>query len=124
MLGRHDLAHGTHLDGIQHKVSPRRHLVTTHDTPPDVAGRLFQAAQLIAGAVEEVLGAEGTFLAVNNVVSQTVAHLHIHVVPRTRGDGLRGFFWPRNPYRDDAHADDVQRRLREAIARRLAARGG
>ena len=103
-------------------VSPRRHIETTHDTPPELAGRLFQVAQLVAGAVEEALGAEGTFLAVNNVVSQTVAHLHIHVVPRTRGDGLRGFFWPRNPYRDNEHADDVQRRLSEAIARRGAER--
>ena len=63
---------------------------------------LFGDAQLLARAVEHGLGADGSFVAVNNRVSQSVPHLHVHVVPRRFKDGLRGFFWPRNPYRDDA----------------------
>ena len=64
------------------------------------------------------LGAQGSFVAMNNVVSQSVAHLHVHVVPRTKGDGLRGFFWPRTKYDDDAHAADVAARIRQAIRAR------
>jgi len=67
--------------------------------------------------VVEALAAEGSFVAVNNVVSQSVPHLHVHVVPRRRKDGLRGFFWPRTPYRDDAHAEEVCAALRAAVAR-------
>ena len=66
------------------------------------------------------LGADGSFVAVNNRVSQSVPHLHVHVVPRRRKDGLRGFFWPRNPYRDEAHAAEVQEALRAAVANALA----
>ena len=63
------------------------------------------------------MAAQGVFVAINNRVSQSVPHVHVHVVPRRRKDGLRGFFWPRNPYRDDAHADDVRDQLREALSR-------
>jgi histidine triad (HIT) family protein len=76
---------------------------------------LFGAARLLAGAVVDGLGAEGSFVAVNNVVSQSVPHLHVHVVPRRRKDGLRGFFWPRTPYRDEQHAREVQDALRRAV---------
>jgi histidine triad (HIT) family protein len=62
------------------------------------------------------MGAAGTFVAVNNTISQSVAHLHVHVVPRNRRDGLRGFFWPRTPYRDDAHATEVAASIRAALA--------
>ena len=78
---------------------------------------LFGAARLLSGAVEDALDADGSFVAVNNVVSQSVPHLHVHVVPRRRKDGLRGFFWPRNPYRDDAHAEEVAGALRRAVER-------
>jgi histidine triad (HIT) family protein len=95
---------------------PREHRDTMLDVEPDLLAELTGDAQLLARAVETGLGADGSFVAVNNRVSQSVPHLHVHVVPRRRKDGLRGFFWPRNPYRDDAHAADVQGRLREAVA--------
>jgi histidine triad (HIT) family protein len=76
--------------------------------------------RVLAGAVEGALGADGSFVAVNNRVSQSVPHLHVHVVPRRRGDGLRGFFWPRGRYAGPAEMEDVRRRIAEAVA---AARG-
>ena len=97
-------------------VVPKRHAVTLTDLLPDEIGPLFTAVQRIARAVPAALGCQGTFMANNNTVSQTVFHLHIHVVPRTKGDGLKGFFWPRNPYRDAAHVEEV----RAAIALQLA----
>ena len=94
---------------------PREHRDTMLDVEPELLAELTGDAQLIARAVEEGLGADGSFVAVNNTVSQSVPHLHVHVVPRRRKDGLRGFFWPRNPYRDDAHAAEVQEALRTAV---------
>jgi histidine triad (HIT) family protein len=93
------------------------------DAEPQLLAALAADAQLLAHAMEEGLGADGSFVAVNNRVSQSVPHLHVHVVPRRRKDGLRGFFWPRNPYRDDRHADEVQAELRAAVAR-LSNRAG
>ena len=77
---------------------PRQHLATLLDLPPDLHERFVANAQRLASAVVDGLGAQGSFVAVNNVVSQSVPHLHLHVVPRTRGDGLKGFFWPRHKY--------------------------
>ena len=77
---------------------PREHHVTIEDLPPEQVEPLFANARRLAGAVRRSMEAQGTFVALNNVVSQSVPHLHVHVVPRTRKDGLRGFFWPRNPY--------------------------
>ncbi len=96
---------------------PRRHLETLADVPAELIAVLFSNAQLLARAMEEGLGAEGSFVAVNNRVSQSVPHLHIHVVPRRRKDGLRGFFWPRQKYKDEAAALEVQAALRSAIER-------
>lgn len=96
-------------------VVPRAHHETLTDLPPDDVGPLFARVRELARAVEEGTGAAGTFVAVNNRVSQSVPHLHVHVVPRTRGDGLRGFFWPRHPYDDDAHMADVADRIRAAL---------
>lgn len=79
-------------------VVPRLHVTTLADLPADLVGPLFQRVQRIAAALPTALGADGTFVANNNVVSQSVAHLHVHVVPRRRKDGLRGFFWPRRRY--------------------------
>jgi len=76
--------------------------------------------QLVSAAVPAALSADGTFVAVNNVVSQSVAHLHVHVVPRRRKDGLRGFFWPRQRYSDDAEMADVADRIRAEVRRRSA----
>src|SRR3954462_15633489 len=92
----------------------REHVVTLLDLPPDLRDGFLEAAQRLARAVVDGLGAQGSFVAVNNVVSQSVAHLHLHVVPRTKGDGLRGFFWPRTTYADGA-AGEYAARLRAAI---------
>jgi histidine triad (HIT) family protein len=79
-------------------VSPVRHVDTLLELAEDQMVPLLTATQRVARAVSTALGAQGTFVAVNNVVSQSVPHLHVHVVPRTKGDGLRGFFWPRQRY--------------------------
>ena len=80
-------------------VAPVRHVDTLLELPADLMVPVMTAAQKVARAVVEALGAQGSFVAINNVVSQSVPHLHVHVVPRTKGDGLRGFFWPRTSYR-------------------------
>jgi histidine triad (HIT) family protein len=95
---------------------PRAHVETLVDLSDDLLPVLFSNARLLARAMEAGLGAEGSFVAINNRVSQSVPHLHVHVVPRTKGDGLRGFFWPRQKYRDDADAADTAARLRATVA--------
>lgn len=77
---------------------PREHLATIEDLPAERVERFFLNGRRLARAVREAMGAEGTFMAINNTVSQSVPHLHLHVVPRVRKDGLRGFFWPRHKY--------------------------
>lgn len=94
---------------------PREHLKTLSDLDDDLIARIFLNTQLLARAVEEAMDAEGTFIALNNKVSQSVPHLHIHIVPRNKKDGLRGFFWPRNPYRNAEHMEKVRQRLRNKI---------
>jgi histidine triad (HIT) family protein len=94
---------------------PRRHVATLPDLPADLALPFLTGTQRLAAAMTTALGAQGSFVAVNNVVSQSVPHLHAHVVPRTRGDGLRGFFWPRTKYADDAEAAGFAARLRTAL---------
>jgi len=95
---------------------PREHVPTLADLPPGLVGPFFTNVQLLARAMETGLQAEGSFVAVNNRISQSVPHLHVHVVPRRRQDGLRGFFWPRQRYASDAEMARVQSLLREAIA--------
>ncbi|MBQ1025906.1 HIT family protein [Micromonospora sp. C95] len=97
-------------------VVPRAHLVTLADLPPESLPGYFGLVRRIAVAVESGLDAGGTFVAMNNRVSQSVPHLHTHVVPRTKGDGLRGFFWPRTRYADDAEATSYAARVRTALA--------
>ena len=94
---------------------PRAHFETLADLPTDAVGPLFLTARRLSVAVEAAMEAEGTFVALNNKVSQSVPHLHVHVVPRRRKDGLRGFFWPRTRYPDDAAMDDVAARIRAAL---------
>jgi histidine triad (HIT) family protein len=96
-------------------IVPRTHYETLTDVPPDLLGPLFTRAQWVAAAVEEGLGAAGSFVAMNNRISQSVPHLHVHVVPRNPKDGLRGFFWPRTKYADDADAAEVASRLLKAV---------
>ena len=95
-------------------VVPVRHVVTLPDLDPADLGPFFTVVQRLSAAVPEALGAQGTFVAANNVVSQSVPHLHVHVVPRTKGDGLRGFFWPRTKYAP-GEAADVADRLRRTL---------
>ena len=94
---------------------PREHVVTLSDLPEPLIVPLFSSAQRIADAITSGLGAQGTFVAMNNIVSQSVAHLHVHVVPRTKGDGLRGFFWPRTKYAE-GEAETYGATSREALA--------
>lgn len=94
---------------------PREHYGTLIDLPAPLVGPLFQNAQLLARAMETGLKADGTFVAINNHVSQSVPHMHIHVVPRHYGDGLKGFFWPRQKYKDQAEILDIQHTLRSTI---------
>jgi histidine triad (HIT) family protein len=94
---------------------PKKHYETLTDLPAELIEPFFSAAQKLARAVEQGMEAHGTFVAMNNRVSQSVAHLHLHVVPRRRKDGLRGFFWPRYPYKSDEDADVVQAAIRAAL---------
>ena len=94
---------------------PRQHVVTLPDLPAALRDPLLEAGPRLATAVVDGLGAQGSFVAMNNTVSQSVPHLHLHVVPRTKGDGLRGFFWPRTRYAD-GEAEDYAARLREALS--------
>ncbi|MEW2473897.1 HIT family protein [Micromonospora gifhornensis] len=96
-------------------VVPHTHLVTLADLPPESLADYFGLVRRLAVAVEAGLGAGGTFVAMNNKVSQSVPHLHTHVVPRTKGDGLRGFFWPRTRYANDAEATSYADRIRTAL---------
>lgn len=94
---------------------PREHVVTLPDLPAGLRDGFLAAAQRIASAVVDGLGAQGSFVAMNNVVSQSVPHLHLHVVPRTKGDGLRGFFWPRTKYADPDEQGQYAARLRAVL---------
>jgi histidine triad (HIT) family protein len=96
-------------------VVPRTHLVTLAELPADLLAGYFGLVRRLAVAVETGLGAGGTFVAMNNKVSQSVPHLHTHVVPRTKGDGLRGFFWPRTRYADGAEAQEYAARITAAL---------
>jgi histidine triad (HIT) family protein len=97
-------------------VIPREHHETLAALPAELTGPLFARVRRLSAALPAALGAQGTFVALNNVVSQSVPHLHVHVVPRTKGDGLRGFFWPRGRYSGDDEAEQYARRIRAALA--------
>lgn len=96
---------------------PKAHVETLGELPASAVAPLFGTAQLLSGAIERGLEAEGTFVAINNKVSQSVPHLHVHLVPRRRKDGLKGFFWPRGKYNDAEHIERVRLALEKAIAR-------
>ncbi|NYH90660.1 HIT family protein [Actinopolymorpha rutila] len=96
-------------------VLPRAHVDTLLDLPGDLRDPYLEAVQRVARAMETGLGAKGSFVAVNNRVSQSVPHLHTHVVPRTKGDGLRGFFWPRHRYADEDEARAYAAKVRAAL---------
>ena len=96
---------------------PRRHVVTLPELPDELVTPLFTDARRIAAAMEAGFGAHGTFVALNNRVSQSVAHLHVHVIPRHFKDGLRGFFWPRQRYESEEAAVETAARIRDAISK-------
>ncbi len=95
---------------------PRQHIETFHELPAELTGVLFAAAQRLSVAIERACEAQGTFVALNNKVSQSVPHLHVHVVPRSKGDGLKGFFWPRSKYSSDEQARETAEKIRRALA--------
>jgi histidine triad (HIT) family protein len=96
-------------------VVPRAHAETLTDLPEVDVGPFFVRVRRITGAVERAMDAQGSFVAANNRISQSVPHLHVHVVPRNCKDGLRGFFWPRHRYEDAAHAARTAERVRAAV---------
>ena len=95
---------------------PRNHFETLSDLPTELVGLFFQNVQLLTRAIEVALEADGSFVAMNNRVSQSVPHLHVHIVPRRKKDGLKGFFWPRNKYEGEAHILGVQKSIQDAIS--------
>lgn len=95
---------------------PREHWATLGELPPELVEVVFASVRRLASAVTRAMGGEGSFVALNNVVGQSVPHLHVHVVPRRRGDGLRGFFWPRQRYPDDAAMAEAAASIRSALA--------
>jgi histidine triad (HIT) family protein len=94
---------------------PRQHQETLADLPAEQVGPYFRTAQRLAQAVVGAMGAQGSFVALNNVVSQSVPHLHVHIVPRRRKDGLRGFFWPRTKYESEAQLEETAAAIRAAL---------
>jgi histidine triad (HIT) family protein len=95
----------------------REHHETLWDLPDELIAPLFADAKRLSAAIREAMGAQGAFVAINNVVSQSVPHLHVHIAPRNRKDGLRGFFWPRRKYESEAEAADAAERIRKALDR-------
>jgi histidine triad (HIT) family protein len=96
---------------------PREHHETLWDLPDELVAPLFADAKRLSEAVRDAMGSQGAFVAMNNVVSQSVPHLHVHIAPRNRKDGLRGFFWPRGKYKSDAEALAAAERIRKALER-------
>jgi histidine triad (HIT) family protein len=94
---------------------PRDHHETIWDLPAELVGPLFANAKLLSAAIRDAMGAQGAFIALNNVVSQSVPHCHVHAVPRTPKDGLRGFFWPRTRYEDEDHMQATAAAIRSAV---------
>jgi len=99
---------------------PRDHVETLGELPAKIVGPYFEAAQLLSRVVESAMEAEGTFVAMNNRVSQSVPHLHVHIVPRRKKDGLKGFFWPRTKYKDDEEMEEVKKKITAALKKTTA----
>ena len=97
-------------------VVPRQHVVTLPELPFEALQPYFRVVQGMTQAVQEAIGCEGIFVGQNNIVSQTVHHLHFHIVPRRKGDGLKGFFWPHNLYHDHAHKESIRQQIEATAA--------
>ncbi len=96
-------------------LAPKMHITTLYDVPESMAAPLFLLTQRLGKAVEKAMGAAGSFIAMNNTVSQSIPHLHIHIVPRNKHDGLKGFFWPRTHYKDEEQMREVQEKIRHQL---------
>jgi len=96
---------------------PKQHFETLADLPAPLIQPFFSAVQLLARAIESAMAADGTFVAINNRVSQSVPHLHVHIVPRRKKDGLRGFFWPRQPYKTEDEAEFIRKSIADTVLR-------
>lgn len=94
---------------------PKVHVKTLYELPESLVPSLFLLTQRIGKAVENAMDAAGSFIAINNTISQSVPHLHIHIVPRNKQDGLKGFFWPRTHYKNEEHAYEIQQKIRHQI---------
>ncbi|HSL53637.1 MAG TPA: HIT family protein [Pyrinomonadaceae bacterium] len=94
---------------------PREHVEILGELPTKIVGPYFEAAQLLSRVIESAMEAEGTFVAMNNRISQSVPHLHVHVVPRRKKDGLKGFFWPRTKYKSDEEMEEVKKKITAAL---------
>ena len=105
-------------------VVPRRHIPTLNDMPSEFLGPFFAEVRLVTRAVEAAMEAQGTFVAMNNRISQSVPHLHVHVVPRNRGDGLKGFFWPRTRYASEEELERVRALVATAVQELIGFTGG
>lgn len=99
---------------------PREHVETLGELPAKLVAPYFEAAQLLSRVVESAMDAEGTFVAMNNRVSQSVPHLHVHIVPRRKKDGLKGFFWPRTKYKDDEEMEEVKKKITASLKKSTA----
>ncbi|WED42157.1 HIT family protein [Legionella cardiaca] len=93
-------------------LAPKEHFQTLYDLPTVMVAPFFQLVQSIGRAVELAMKAQGSFIAMNNIVSQSIPHLHAHIVPRNKGDGLKGFFWPRTKYQNEEHMLEIQEKIR------------
>lgn len=96
-------------------LAPKVHIKTLYDVPDSMVLPLFLLTQRIGKAVEKAMEAAGSFIAMNNTISQSIPHLHIHIVPRNKQDGLKGFFWPRTHYKDEEHMREVQEKIRHQL---------
>lgn len=94
---------------------PKAHYQTIYALPAGLCGPFLTAIQIVGQGVEKAMGAAGTFIANNNTVSQSIPHLHMHIVPRNKGDGLKGFFWPRTGYANEKHFLETQQKIKRAI---------
>lgn len=94
---------------------PKEHVLLLSDLPASLVPEFFTTAQRLERAVEDGLGTDGSMILINNVVSQSVPHLHLHVIPRNKGDGLRFWLGPRHPYDDTHRAEDYASKIREAL---------
>ncbi|CEK09978.1 HIT family protein [Legionella hackeliae] len=96
-------------------LAPKEHIQTFYDLPPSLTTKFSQLIQVIGKAVEHGMEAEGSFIAMNNKISQSIPHLHAHIVPRNKGDGLKGFFWPRMKYQNEQHLIETQEKIKQHL---------